>query len=243
MLSDLTALELAVTLVSVVAGALVQGTIGIGFGIVVVPVLALVAPAALPAVPLVIAMPLVALISYRERHAVDRRGLPRLLVGRVLGTAAAVGLLVALSDAALEMLFGLVVLAVVALSLLRAEVRPTPTAQLLAGTASGLFATTAAIGGPPAALLYQSRPGPEVRATLSLLFLLGGLISLAGLVLAGRLSLAHLGLAALLAPAMVAGFALSRPLGRRVDTGWLRPGVLLFAGAAGVLAVVRGLTG
>ena len=243
MLSDLSVLDLAVTLVSVVTGALVQGTIGIGFGIVVVPVLALVAPATLPAVPLLVAMPLVALISYRERDAVDRRGLPRLLVGRVLGTAAAVGLLVALSDAALEVLFGLVVLAVVGLSLLRAEVRPTPSTQLLAGTASGLFATTAAIGGPPAALLYQSRPGPEVRATLSLLFLLGGLISLAGLLLAGRLSPAHLALAALFTPAMVAGFALSRPLGRRVDTGWLRPAVLLFAGAAGVLAVVRGLAG
>jgi uncharacterized protein len=240
---DLSAAELALTITSVVVGALVQGAIGIGFGLVVVPALALIQPALLPAVPLLVSLPLTGLIAARERHAIDRTGMPLLLAGRVVGTAAAVWLLVALTDSALEILFGVVILGVAAISFRLPLITPSRTAKLLAASVSGLFATTAAIGGPPLALLYQRRPGPEVRSTLSMVFLLGGLLSLGGLVTAGRLETTHLLVSLLLAPAMIVGFTLSRPLARFLDRGWLRPAVLAFAAAGGLLAILRGLTG
>lgn len=229
------------TLVAVVAAAVVQGTIGMGFGMVLVPVLAVMAPGTLPAAPLLLSLPLMALIAARERGDLDRKGLPRLLAGRALGTLAAVWLLLVLTDAALEVLFGLVILGVVALSVSRPAVRPTTGTQVGAGALSGLFATTAAIGGPPVALLYQGRPGPQVRSTLAVVFLLGGLLSIASLFVAERLRLEHLLLTLLLTPAMLAGFLLSRPLARFIDRGWLRPAVLTFAAAAAVLAIARGL--
>lgn len=235
--------QLAVVAAIVVAGALVQGTIGIGFGIVLVPGLTLLAPASVPATPLLLALPLTVLIAHRERSAIDRQGLPVLLVGRILGTIAAVVLLIWLTESALEILFGLVILGVIPLSLASPDIPFTRTNQLAAGATSGLFATTAAIGGPPAALLYQRRPGPELRATLGALFLVGGLISIIGLLAAQRLAVDHLALALVLAPAMVIGFALSRPLARVLDARWLRPAVLTFAGAAGALAVLRGVLG
>lgn len=233
--------HLAIIAAIVVAGALVQGTIGIGFGIVVVPGLTLLAPATLPATPLLLALPLTVLVAHRERGAIDRQGLPVLLIGRVVGTAAAVVLLVWLPEPSLEILFGLVILGVIPLSLARPQVPFTRTNQLAAGATSGLFATTAAIGGPPAALLYQNRPGPELRATLGVLFLVGGLFSIVGLLVAQRLTVEHLVLALVLGPAMAIGFALSRPLARILDAGWLRPAVLAIAGAAGAMAVVRGV--
>ncbi len=240
---ELSALELVAAVATVLAGAIVQGGIGIGFGIVLVPVLALLAPASLPATPLLLALPLTALVAARERGDVDWRALPRLLLGRVGGTVAAVWLLVVVTEATLEILFGVVVLAVAALSGFAPSVRPTPAAQVGAGFTSGLFATTAAIGGPPVALLYQARPGPELRATLGVVFFLGSLLSLAGLVVADRLALAHFGFALVLLPALLAGFAASRRLWRLLEAGWLRPAVLAFAAAAGALAIIRGLAG
>lgn len=242
-LLGLDGLQLAAIAVVVVAGAVVQGSIGIGFGIVLVPALAVAAPAALPATPLMLALPLTALTARRERGAIDRSGFPLLLLGRVAGTALAVLLLLALHESALEILFGSVILGVVALSLARPRVPFTPVSRLVAGAASGLFATAAAIGGPPAALLYQQRPGPEVRATLGLLFLFGTVISIGALGIAGRLALDHLVLAVLLLPAMVIGFALSKPVARILDAGALRAAVLVFAAAGGLFAVVRGIIG
>lgn len=236
-------LQLAGIALVVVAAAVVQGAIGIGFGIVLVPALAVTAPAALPATPLMLALPLTAMTARRERGAIDRRGFPLLLTGRVVGTGVAVLLLVLLSESALEVLFGAVILGVVALSATSPNVPFTPASRLVAGAASGLFATAAAIGGPPAALLYQRRPGPEVRATLGLLFLFGTVISIGALGLAGQLVLDHVILALLFLPALVLGFALSKPVARRLDAGPLRLAVLTFAAAGGVLAVIRGLTG
>lgn len=240
---DLGLAELALVMVAVVAGALTQGAIGMGFGMVVVPALALLAPDALPASPLIVTLPLTALMVARERRAIDPGGLPALLVGRVLGTSSAVWLLVVLTESALQILFGAVILLVTGLSLTRLRLRPTLPAAVTAGLASGLFSTTAAIGGPPVALLYQDRPGPELRATLSALFFMGGGVSLIGLLVAGRLALAHVGFAVLLSIPMTLGLVLSRRLARFLDGGWLRPAVLAFAASAGAIAVVRGLMG
>lgn len=240
---DLGAVEFGAIVLAVVAGALTQGAVGIGFGLVIVPVLALIAPETLPATPLLISLPLTALIVGRERHAIDRSGLPPLFLGRILGTVAAVTLLLILTESALEILFGVVILAVAAVSLLAPDVRTSPPRLVLAGAASGLFATTASIGGPPVALLYQTRPGPELRSTLSFVFLIGGFLSLGGLVVADRLWLAHVAFAAVLALPMALGFALSRRLARFLDGGWLRPAVLAFAAGGGILAILRGLLG
>ncbi|WP_165491947.1 TSUP family transporter [Egibacter rhizosphaerae] len=236
---------LGVVAVSVVVAcaAIVQGTVGIGFGIVLVPALALLAPTALPATPLLLAVALTALTARRERSAIDRDGFPALLAGRLVGTVIAVVVLLAVTEALLEVLFGTVILGVVALNVARPRVPVTRTTRLLAGTGSGLFATTAAIGGPPVALLYQHRPGPEVRSTLAALFFIGTLLSLAGLSVAGRLQLDHALLALVLLPALLAGFAVSRPLRRWLDGGWLRLAVLAFAAIGGVLAIARGLGG
>src|SRR5680860_130611 len=231
MLADLSALQVALTVVAVVAGAIVQGSVGMGFGTVLVPVLAVVAPAMLPATVLLLAFVLTGLMVLRERAAIDASGIPLLLVGRMMGTGIAVWLLVSLSQSALEILFGVVIVGVVALSALKPSVRPTLLAKLTAGTASGLFSTTAGIGGAPVAVLYQTRPGPQLRSTLAAFFLLGIVVSLSGLLAAGRLSWTHVGLAVVLAPALVGGFALSRPLARFLDARWLRPAVLLFAAA------------
>lgn len=240
---DLTFGVFAVLAASVLLGALVQSTIGLGLGLIAVPVFAVAAPETLPGVLLVLVMPLLVLVMGRELGAVDRAALVPLLAGRVIGTLAAVWLLLVLSSSALNLLFGATILAGVALSLVVADLTPTRPTQVLAGAASGLFATAAAVGGPPLGLLYQRRPGPELRATLSAVFLIGGALSLAALSAASRLTGPHLTLAALLLPALLGGYALSRPVRAYLDVGWLRPAVLAFAGLGGVLAILRGLLG
>jgi uncharacterized membrane protein YfcA len=79
-------MEVLLAFVAVLVEAVVQGSVGFGLALVVVPVLALVRPEALPAVVLLLTMPMAALMSAREWRSADVTGLLPILGGRVLGT-------------------------------------------------------------------------------------------------------------------------------------------------------------
>jgi uncharacterized membrane protein YfcA len=106
---------------------------------------------------------------------------------------------------------------------------------------SGVMGTTSAIGGPALAVVYQHRPGPELRSTLALSYLTGIVIAVGALAAVGRVEGWHLWLALELVPALLVGLWLSFRLSSVLDRGWLRPAVLAFAAVAGVVIVIRGL--
>jgi hypothetical protein len=58
----------------IVFAALVQGTAGVGFAIVVAPIMATLEPTLLPVCLLVLMLPLNTYFALRERHAIDRVG-------------------------------------------------------------------------------------------------------------------------------------------------------------------------
>jgi uncharacterized protein len=221
----------------------VQGSIGFGLGLVAVPIIALVLPEALPALILLLAVPMTAYMTVRERGALDVSGLGWMTLGRVAGVAAGTWLLTVVPANATSALFGTFILGAVGISVAGGAVRIRPTTLLAAGAASGTFATAAAIGGPPIALLYQHRSGPEVRSTLAASFALGIPMSLTGIALAGQVGRLHLVLTVIAFPALAAGLAVSRRLAHVLDRAWLRPAVLTFAAISGLVAIVRGVLG
>ncbi len=94
---DLSAGDLALLAAVVFAGGLAQGTIGMGMGILVAPVLSIVEPEAVPATIIMLAMPLTILMSIRERAHIDARGFWLMTFGRVPGVVGGVLLVTALS--------------------------------------------------------------------------------------------------------------------------------------------------
>lgn len=228
-------------LLAATAGTVVQGSIGFGFGMVLVPVLALVAPTSLPVTVLFLALPITLMMAVREWSALDRQGFWWILGGRAGGTAAGVWFLLILPSSRLSVVFGLVLLGSVLLSVIGPTIAIRPSTQVTTGVVSGLFATTAAIGGPPIALLYQNHTGPEIRSTLACIFAAGTVMSIGGLALTGQVASNQIALAAALGIFMLLGLWISRYTTQLVDGRWLRPAVLLFAALSGVIAVVRGL--
>jgi uncharacterized membrane protein YfcA len=112
---------------------------------------------------------------------------------------------------------------------------------LAAGVVSGLMGTTAALGGPAVAVLYQHERGPLVRSTLATYFLIGAAMSMIALALVGRLGPREAALAVGLLPGIAAGFWLSRWTSRWLDGGYTRVAVLLIAALAGLGSVLHGL--
>lgn len=223
-----------------VFAALVQGTLGFGFAIVSVPVLVLIDPRLAPVPQLLIQVPLCAYLYWRERRDAEWRGVLWVTVGGVPGTAIGVWLLAIATGAALDLLNGLVVLGGVAALAFGLHLRRNVGTELFAGILSGISSTVSAMGGPPVALLYEGARGPTVRATLSLIFFLGVLLSIVGRLFADDGLLARdATLTLLCAPPVALGLWASRFLTGRVEGRPMRLGILALSALSGLGLVGR----
>lgn len=225
----------------IVAGCVVQGSIGIGLGLLGAPLLVLFEPRLVPGPLLFCSLILTTLVTYRDWHGVRFGDLGWALPGRLAGTVVALLVLREVAVERIGLFVGVAVLAGVAISASGLHLPPRPGSLLGAGALAGFFGTTTSVGGPPMALVYQREPGPQIRGTLSAFFVVGVIVSLIGLHFVGRYGVAELRLSLLVAPAPVIGFLLSRRSARWVDQGRTRVAVLIASAAAGVLVVLREL--
>jgi uncharacterized protein len=232
---------LALAAVATLVGAAIQGSIGFGMNLVTVPVLALLVPEALPVAVIVLGLPISLAMLRHEHAAVDRAGLGWIIGGRLPGTAIGAWVVAVVSTEVLQGVVGTVVLLVVAASVVAPPVPVNRTTKALAGTISGVTGTAAGIGGPPLALLYQRHAGPAIRATLAASFLVGTVISLAALLVAGAVGWDQLALGAGLSPLVVAGTVVGRRSHALLDRGWLRPAVLGFAAVSALVVITDAL--
>lgn len=223
-------------------GAALHGTVGFGMGLVAVPILTLIDPVFVPGSVLFSGLVLAGLMALRERRAMDVSGIKLGLVGRVVGTLVATVVLAQMPTVeGMSLLLGVLVLAAVLFSVSGWRVRPTTWALLGAGALSGFMGTVASVGGPPMALLYQDSSGERLRSTMSGFFIFGTLISLAGLMLAGRFGHAELVASLAIVPGVLAGFGLSRRALTSLDQRYVRPAVLAVSALSGAAVILRAL--
>jgi len=240
---EISAGVLAASLVAVALGTVVQGSIGFGLALVVVPTLTLLIPESLPGTVLLISLPSAVGLGLRERGAIDGPEVVYSSIGRVFGALGGVWLLALFRDDSLSVLVGVLILVAVALSAFRPRLEVGVALGVGAGFASGVMGTAAGVGGPAMALAYQNLPGPKLRSTIAASFAIGTGISLAALIPSGTIHAWHLVFALELLPGVAAGLWLSGRTARLLDGGWLRGAVLVFATVGGALAVVKGLLG
>ncbi|CAM5423260.1 sulfite exporter TauE/SafE family protein [Alcaligenes phenolicus] len=229
---------LLIAFASVLAGAFIQGASGMGFALIVVPVLALVHPEAIPGALLFLMLPLNAYVAWRERGAIDRSGAGWITVGRFAGTFAGLGILLVLSTYWLNQFVGISTLLAVLASVLAPSFTPGKKAFITTGLVTGITETATGIGGPPLALVYQHAPVATLRSTVALCFLVGEVISLAVLGISGALQWSHLSYAVLCLPALLLGMGLSSLVHHKLDQRRLRIGVLVFATVSGLAVML-----
>ncbi len=224
---------------AVALAAFVQATTGLGFALIVAPVLAFLAPDLLPVCLLVLMLPLNAYVAWRERDALDRRGAAWITLGRFAGTFGGLWVLATFSASALGIFIGVATIAAACATLVVPAFRPGRQALIGAGLVTGVTETATGIGGPPLSLALQHRSAPVLRSTLAFCFLVGQLVSLGCLGVAGRATPPQLIAAASLLPALAVGAALSRYAHRRFAGPMLRLFVLAFAVVSGTVLVLR----
>jgi hypothetical protein len=220
-------------------GSAFQAALGIGMALFVVPVLALVDPGFIPGPMLLAGTVLAAMTAYREREAIDRRGLAISLAGLAAGTVVGALALRLASGPNVQRLFGALILAAVIVSALGLRVTMSARSLVLGGGAAGLMGTMVGIHGPPISLVFQNAEPKVARAMLGAFFTIAYLGSVAALALFGLFGAAELERTVVLLPGVAIGLALA-PLTRRfVDRNRLRSAILAVAAISAVLLIWR----
>ncbi|MGI9529333.1 MAG: TSUP family transporter [Acidimicrobiia bacterium] len=229
---------------AITAGAAaVQGTVGVGFAMIAVPLLSLVNPDLAPVPQLLVILPMTFVMAWREREAMDLRGVGWIVVGRLPGLAIGVALLAVATQRILDLFIGVVVLAAVVVLATGFHVKRTSATKFAAGLGSGTTGVVASIGGPPVALLYSDEEAATVRATLAAVFTIGVSLSAIARVSTGNITAQDVRVALVLFPAVVAGYLVSIRYKDRIPAGTVRVAILIVSGFAAAALIGRAIAG
>ncbi len=223
------------------AGAAVQGAVGFGANLVAAPLLVLLEEGFVPGPVIVASGVLNVLLAWRTGPGDVDPTVNVAIAGQIAGALVAGAIIAMLPTDALSILFAVLVLLAVVVSLRGRRLADTRAHLAGAGVASGFMGTISGIGGPPIALAYLELDGPALRATLARYFLVGNLVAIPTLIVAGSLGADDIDACLVLVPGAVLGFLVSGWLARHADRTTLRPIVLSLSAIAALAVIIRTL--
>ena len=226
---------------AIALAGIVQASAGLGFAMVANPLIALINIAYLPGPMLFANLFLSSAILWREGFALDRREMPPLFTGLLIGTVIGALVLTQIEAESLGVVFGIIILAAVLLSIFSPSLALTRKNILIAGTAGGITGIISAMHGPPLVMLYQREDPSKIRATFAALFVVGCTMAITGLWLAGHFGMTQIWMAISLLPGIVIGFVAGRFIAARVTRGAARVAMLIISCIGGVMLVVESL--
>lgn len=231
-----------VAVIVTVFAAAVQGSIGAGYAILAVPVLALIDPVLAPVPQLLASLPLSVGMLWRERADVDVPGMAWIIAGRIPGLLLGIWVLaVASRNAIFAVIAGLILAMVVAMAA-GLRIPRNPGTEFGAGVVSGTSGLVASVGGPPLALLYRDERGPTIRSTLAALFTIGLVLSVVGRGVTGNITGDDVVVGTVLLFPTLAGFLISTRLLSRIEDRLIRTAILVISGIAALALLVRSVT-
>jgi uncharacterized protein len=222
-----------------VVGAYVQAVVGLGLGLLGAPVVALLDPSLVPVLTLWLALLISGLNVLGEHEHVDWRSTAWSLPARVPGTVLGAWLVAEFTEKQIGVALAVMVLVAVALTVRTVDVPVNAATLATAGFVAGTTGTATSVGGPPIALLYQHGDPKVARATMSVFFFVGVVLSLAGLAVSGSLAREPSWLAVVLAPGVVVGYVVGRHTRGRVDRDVFRRGVLAVCTVSALILLLR----
>lgn len=240
-IADLGALDLLVVFLITMAGAIVQGSAGIGLGLVASPVLLTIDPAFGPGPLLIGGLVIGARHMAAEWGDLDRPTLRRALFGLPIGALGALGVLRIMAPDTLSLTIGVLICAASLFLLSGVTVPRTDAGDVITGVASAFTSITAALPGPPLVIGLAELAPRALRCTVSVFVAATSGVALIGLIAIDRFGGRETVLLALMVPGLVCGVVLSRWTRPLLDQHWFRPGVLVLAMAGGAALAINQL--
>ena len=231
--------EILVIYFIVIIGSTIQGSVSMGFALMVTPILIIIEPAFIPGPVMICRLFLSILIMIKERNSIDFRDIKISIFGRIVGTLLAAFIILIIPEEFFGIIFGCFIILAVIFSFNKSKFFPTKPLLLIAGFLSGLMGTITSIGGPPMGLVYQNKKGPIIRGTLSGFFLIGSIFSIIILAVIGKLGLYEFRLFFILIPPLLVGFFLSYLTSKILDKGYIRYTILIICSISASIVIIK----
>jgi uncharacterized protein len=225
---------------TVAAGAAAQAAIGMGLNLFAVPILALIDPVYVPGPVLLHSFLVASAASYRLRADINVSELGISLAGLVVGTVIAALLLLQLNAQELPRLFGILVLAAVAITAAGYRIALTGPRLLAASAGAGILGTIAGVHGPPIALMYQHESPARIRSALLPFFVAANSISLLALIGIGMFGRREFLASIMLLPGLFIGYLVSPWLIRLMSARSIRACILAISAVSGMALALKG---
>ena len=233
--------SLAAATAVIAVGAVLQAATGMGTGILIVPLLALIDLNLVPGPAVLASMALSLPMAWRGRRHIAYDDLKPLMSGLLAGCSVGALGLASIPAERVGVAFALVILATVAVTSVGVRLPFNRRSLVSVGVIAGVMGASSGVGAPPIALLYQHREGPELRPTLAFVYALSSVIIVVFLAAVGKFGLREIGLAVVLAPGYVVGYLIAAPLARILDRGYSRIAVLILSAVSALALLIRSL--
>jgi hypothetical protein len=234
-------LSLGLAAIVIAVGAVLQAATGMGTGVLIVPLLALIDLNLVPGPAVMASMALSLPMAWRGRRHIAYGDLKPLMAGLVAGCSVGALGLASIPTERVGVAFAVVILATVVVTSVGVRLPFNRRSLVSVGVIAGVMGASSGVGAPPIALLYQHREGPELRPTLAFVYAASSVIILVFLTLFGRFGLREIGLALVLVPGYILGYLLAAPLARILDGGYSRVAVLVLSTVSALALLLRSL--
>jgi uncharacterized membrane protein YfcA len=234
-------LSLAAATAVVIVGAVLQAATGMGTGILIVPLLALINLDLVPGPTVLASVALSLPMAWRGREVIAWSELKPLMAGVVAGCGIGALGLASIPADRVGIAFATAILATVAITSVGVRLPFNRRSLASVGIVAGVMGATSGVGAPPIALLYQHREGPELRPTLAFVYTASSAIILVFLTAVGRFGAHEAILALWLVPGYFLGYLLASPLAGILDRGYSRLAVLTLSTVSAVALLIRSL--
>ena len=236
---DFTLIEILIIYFIVIIGSIIQGSLSVGFALMVTPILIIIEPAFIPGPVMICRLFLSILIIIKEHRSIDFKDIKISIIGRIFGTLLAAFVILIISEELFGIIFGGFIFLAVIFSFNKSKLHPSKPLLLLAGFLSGLMGTITSIGGPPMGLVYQNKEGPIIRGTLSGFFLIGSIFSIIILAIIGKIKIYELQLFFIIIPPLMVGFFLSFFTSKLLDKGYIRYAILIVCTISASAVIIK----
>jgi uncharacterized membrane protein YfcA len=238
---DVGFLTLGAATVVIAVGAVLQAATGMGTGILIVPLLALIDLNLVPGPAVLASMALSLPMAWRGRRHIAYDDLKPLMAGLLVGCSAGALGLASIPAERVGIAFAVAILVTVAVTSVGVRLPFNRRSLVSVGVIAGVMGASSGVGAPPIALLYQHREGPELRPTLAFVYAVSSVMIVVLLVAVGKFGLRESGLALLLVPGYLLGYLIAAPLARILDRGYSRVAVLILSAASALALLIRSL--
>lgn len=219
----------------------VQASVGIGFAMIAVPLLALIDLTYAPGPSLFVMLFLSAAMALTAWRDVDKRGLTALIPGLLAGTIAGTFFLGLLPPSVFGMVFGGLVLAALVIGQIGFVPQQSGLVFGTGGFVAGLMGTIAGIHGAPLTVIYQRTRPATARATIALIFIIGSTLSLLSLHANDLFGKPEMLAGLALLPGLVIGFLLAGVSRDLLSDRAARVMMVTLAGASSLILIGKSL--